>query len=187
MHASIHFYNLASASVARRFCESSRHISRPCDLQPHQQRCVYTISNQNFISFITSSINVCFPNLTIYFSFLAAIHLFARSVTKSKISTLPAKKLVAVTGGVYASIQFYNLAIAFVTAGTVCPAAIYHARVIYNPANNAVFIKYLDQKPHTIFRPIFALYVFQNVTAHYIAPPIFVYVEYVLLPTTLCR
>ena len=86
----------------------------------------------------------------------------------------------------YTSIQFYKLAIASVTAGTVCPAAIYHDCVIYNPTNNAVSIKYLAQKPHTIFRPIFALYVFQNVTAHYVAPPIFVYAEYVLLPTTLC-
>ena len=41
-------------------------------------------------------------------------------------------------------------------------------------------------KPHTVYKNIFALYVSQNVTAHYIAPPIFVYMEYVSLPTTLC-
>ena len=45
----------------------------------------------------------------------------------------------------YASIQFYNLAIASVTAGNVCPAAIYGVSTIYNPTNNAVRIKYLAQ------------------------------------------
>ena len=44
VYASIQFYKLVTASVARRFCESSRHISRPYDLQPHQQRCVNKIS-----------------------------------------------------------------------------------------------------------------------------------------------
>ena len=97
---------------------------------------------QNLIPFINiSSLGVLFYP----FSFLAAIHLFTRSVTKSKISTSPVKKLVAVTGGVYASIQFYNFAIASVTAGTVCPAAIYGVSTIYNPTNNAVRIKYLAQ------------------------------------------
>ena len=67
-------------------CVSWRHIWRVYNIQLHQQRCVYTISNQNSISFITSSINVCFPNLTIYFSLFAAIRFFTHSVTKSKIS-----------------------------------------------------------------------------------------------------
>ena len=34
-----------------------------------------------------------------------------------------------------------------VTPGTVCPGAIYHARAIYNPTNNAVPIKYRNQTP----------------------------------------
>ena len=37
---------------------------------------------------------------------------------------------------------------ASVTAGTVCPAAIYHVRTIYNPTNNDVPIQYLYQKNH---------------------------------------
>ena len=78
---------LQSQNVARRFCESSRHISRLYNLQSHQQRFAYTISNQ---------------------------------------------------------------------------------------------------KPHIIYKHIFALYVSQNVTAGYIPPPIFVYIKYVLSPTTLC-
>ena len=57
----------------------------------HQQRCVYKISNQNQT-----------------FSLLAAIHLFARSVTKSKISTSPAKKLVAATFCVQKIIHHQN-------------------------------------------------------------------------------
>ena len=46
------------------------------------------------------------------------------------------------------------------------PRAIYYARVIYNPTNNADYIQYLAQKPHTIYKHIFALYVSRNVTAH---------------------
>ena len=46
------------------------------------------------------------------------------------------------------------------------PRAIYHDCVIYNPTNNAVPIKYRNQKPHTIYKQIFALYVSRNVTAH---------------------
>ena len=42
----IQLYMSLYAAVARRFCESSRHISRPYNLQPHQQRCVYRICNQ---------------------------------------------------------------------------------------------------------------------------------------------
>ena len=34
---------------------------------------------------------------------------------------------------------------ASVTAGTVCPAAIYVARAIYNPTNNAVSIQYFHR------------------------------------------
>ena len=34
---------------------------------------------------------------------------------------------------------------ASVTAGTVCPAAIYVVRTIYNPTNNVVPIKYLTK------------------------------------------
>ena len=45
------------------------------------------------------------------FSFLATIHLFARSVTKSKISTSPAKKLVAATGGVFNFLHLINTVI----------------------------------------------------------------------------
>ena len=39
---------------------------------------------------------------------------------------------------------------ASVTAGTVCPAAIYAVQTIYIPTNNADYIKYRTQKPHTI-------------------------------------
>ena len=35
-----------------------------------------------------------------------------------------------------------------VTAGTVCPAAIYVVRTIYNPTNNDVPIKYLHHSSH---------------------------------------
>ena len=41
---------------------------------------------------------------------------------------------------------------ASVTAGTVCPAAIYVVRTIYNPTNNAVFKQYLPKKPHPYLR-----------------------------------
>ena len=37
---------------------------------------------------------------------------------------------------------------ASVTAGTVCPAAIYHVRTIYNPTNNVVPIQYLPNTPN---------------------------------------
>ena len=73
-----------------------------------------------------------------------------------------------------------------VTPGTVCPSAIYVVYTIYNPTNNGVYIKYLT-KSQIINQPHPRLYVFQNVTAHYVAPPIFVYKEYVLLPTTLSQ
>ena len=36
-----------------------------------------------------------------------------------------------------------------------------------------------------LYKLIFAMCASQNVTAHHIAPPIFVYIKYVLLPTTL--
>ena len=98
---------LRNRDVARRFCESSRHISRPCNLQPHQQRCANKISNPkpqyNFHTYIRNTTSPKFPQK---FSLLAAIHLFARSVTKSKISTSPAKKLVAATDGVYLILFF---------------------------------------------------------------------------------
>ena len=71
-----------------------------------------------------------------------------------------------------------------VTPGTVCPGAIYVVYTIYNPTNNGVYIKYLT-KSQIINQPHPRLYVFQNVTAHYVAPPLFVYKEYVLLPTIL--
>ena len=48
---------------------------------------------------------MCFQNIPHTFPLLAAIHLFTRSVTKSKISTSPVKKLVAATSCVYHFIQ----------------------------------------------------------------------------------
>ena len=39
---------------------------------------------------------------------------------------------------------------ASVTAGTVCPAAIYVVRTIYNPTNNVVPIKYLHHSSHLL-------------------------------------
>ena len=38
---------------------------------------------------------------------------------------------------------------ASVTAGTVCPAAIYVVRTIYTPTNNVVFKQYIPKKPHS--------------------------------------
>ena len=85
-------------------------------------------------------------NIPRQFSLLAAIHLFISSCDEIKISARWIKKLVAVTGGVYASIHFYNLAIASVTAGTVCPAAYFCVRGICIITNNAAFIKYRTKK-----------------------------------------
>ena len=132
---------------------------------------------------------------------------------------------------------------AYVTAGTVCPAAIYVVRTIYNHTNNDVPIQYHSHTspplsfihlyspqtpmlsvtaghippqymsfvqftppqttmclynitpthhPHTSPSLSFIhLYSPQtpmlSVTAGHIPPPIFVYMEYVSLPTTLCR
>ena len=45
---------------------------------------------------------------------------------------------------------------ASVTAGTVCPAAIYHVRTIYTPTNNVVPIKYLHHSSH----PFAAIHLF---------------------------
>ncbi len=47
--------------------------------------------------------------------------------------------------------------------------------------------KNIKHKPFPIYKHTFALSVSQNVTAGYIPPPIFVYIEYVLPPTTLCQ
>ena len=76
--------------------------------------CIY-INNAAFIKFRTKTKNnfylqpsLCvFQNILHTFSILAAIHLFARSVTKSKISTSPAKKLVAATCYVF-NIKHYH-------------------------------------------------------------------------------
>ena len=49
----------ANTAVAWRFCESSRHISRSCNLQPHQQRYANKISNPkpqyNFHNYIRNT------------------------------------------------------------------------------------------------------------------------------------
>ena len=47
-------------------------------------------------------------------------------------------------------LQFYMHLYASVTAGTVCPAAIYAVHKIYNPTNNAVSIKYLHHSSHLL-------------------------------------
>ena len=52
---------------------------------------------------------MCFQNFHHTFSILAAIHLFTRSVTKSKISTSPVKKLVTATLGVCVSLHLSSL------------------------------------------------------------------------------
>ena len=44
-----------------------------------------------------------------------------------------------------------------VTAGTVCPAAIYVVYAIYNPTNNGVFIKYRNPRSHPLRRYAFLL------------------------------
>ena len=121
------------------------------------------------------------------------------------------KKLVAATGGVYVFKHYYNLAIASGTAGTLCPAAIYAVYTIYNTTNNAAPIKYLPQKisPTNIPTPkrFPILYIRNRDVARRFCEvlpvpnrakkkslisflstgrvtPIFVYIEYVLLPTT---
>ena len=77
---------------------------------------------------------------------------------------------------------------ASVTAGTVCPAAIYVVCTIYNPTNNDVFKQY---HPHTS-PPLSFIHLYSpqtpmlSVTAGHIPPPIFVYIKYVYSPTTLC-
>ena len=63
--------------------------------------CIYKICNRNPVQFINISSLNTFTIFLLPFSILAAIHLFTRSVTKSKISTSPVKKLVAATSGVY--------------------------------------------------------------------------------------
>ena len=50
-------------------------------------------------------------------------------------------------------LQFYMHLYASVTAGTVCPAAIYVVRTIYNPTNNVVPIKYVNKIPNHIYNP----------------------------------
>ena len=50
----------------------------------------------------------------------------------------------------YIFLQLYMHVHASVTAGTVCPAAIYAVQTIYIPTNNADYIKYRTQKPHPI-------------------------------------
>ena len=47
---------------------------------------------------------------------------------------------------------------ASVTAGTVCPAAIYVVRTIYNHTNNAVFKQYIPKKNAFTFIKIFCFY-----------------------------
>ena len=139
---------------------SCRHICHSNNLQPHQQRCVYKISPQKphtiyklifalHVSYISSTHSPSWRRYT----FLS--HL----TTKSKISVRWIKKLVAATCGVCVSIHLYNLAIVTVTAGTVCPAAIYVVRTIYNPTNNVVPIQYLPQNPIQ-FIHISSLYTF---------------------------
>ena len=78
---------------------------------------------------------------------------------------------------------------ASVTAGTVCPAAIYVVRTFYTPINNAVPIQY---HPHT--SPPFSfihLYSPQtpmlSVTAGHIPPQYMSFVQLTPPPTTLCR
>ena len=44
-------------------------------------------------------------------------------------------------------LQLYMYLYASVTAGTVCPVAIYHVRTIYNPTNNVVHIQYVSKYP----------------------------------------
>ena len=88
----------ANTAVAWRFCESSRHISRSCNLQPHQQRYANKISNPkpkfNFHTYIRKT---TFPKSPHKFSLLAAIHLFISSRDEIKISARWIKKLVAAT------------------------------------------------------------------------------------------
>ena len=64
--------------------------------------------------------------------------------------------------------------------------AIYNIIVIYNPTNNVVYVKYINHKPFPIYKHIFALYVFQNVTAHYVAPPYITPLQFTTPPTTVC-
>ena len=49
----------------------------------------------------------------------------------------------------YIFLELYMHVFASVTAGTVCPAAIYVVRTIYIPTNNVVFKQYIPKKPHS--------------------------------------
>ena len=103
------------AAVARRFCESSRHISRLYNIQPHQQRCVYKISRPKTSYYFQTYIrNAYSRNISHHFPYWRRYTFLSHLTTKSKISTSPAKKLFAAMGGVHASIHFYNLASASV-------------------------------------------------------------------------
>ncbi len=48
----------------------------------------------------------------------------------------------------YIFLELYMHVFASVTAGTVCPAAIYVVRTIYIPTNNVVPIQYLHHSSH---------------------------------------
>ena len=85
-------------------CVSWCHICNLIFEETEQQRCVYKISKPNLKSKINPSIIVCLPK---YFppNFLSwrRYTFLSHLATKSKISVRWIKKLVAVTGGVYAS------------------------------------------------------------------------------------
>ena len=113
---------------------------------PPTTLCRKNIEPKNPIQFINISSLCTSPKISpFHFPYWWRYTFLSHLTTKSKISVRWIKKLVAATDGVYASIQFYNLAIVSVTAGTVCPAAIYHDYAIYNPTNNAVSKKYRTQ------------------------------------------
>ena len=53
----------------------------------------------------------------------------------------------------YIFLQLYMHVHASVTAGTVCPAAIYAVQTIYIPTNNADYIKYRTKKSEQFLSP----------------------------------
>ena len=84
---------------------SSRHISRPCNLQPHQQRYANKISNQKSKQFLNPYIIVCFPKYFLFIFVIGGDTPFCAFGYEIIDFYLIRKKLVAATGSVQKIIQ----------------------------------------------------------------------------------
>ena len=128
--------------------------------------CVYNIETKKPHTISTPIFAIYFyQNIFHQFSLLAAIHLFGRSVTKSQISTSPAKKLVAVTDGVYLILffkSFIRIYLPILQAAECNHAATNFVILYINRTQLYVLIHiviFIAYKPHIIRKHIFALYV----------------------------